>query len=331
MTQPMVRPIAPRAAFPARVPGSVRRVMHLDYDWIDQVDVAVRGGARDEVAAQDGSVEIVDETAIAVATEGGLITEFVAEGSAFDAEVFIGHPLRMGFRRRIRDVFTEDGGTLGLLLDDVSGAMVAAGYVLAMEWGTDGPPGSPSTSPPPEAAERQMSQADLCSGWRSDGTMMVMLRAGEPMRFNAVAPVPERPDGADGWPAPTIPVPGLRRHRRIDVVPDDDVWRVDAWFRDTYRSRTGALGSLHEYTVDLIVDAHDHTVVDVRATPHVLPWDECPAAADAVGYLVGMPVDGFRATVQKTLVGIECCTHLNNELRELADLPAMVDRVVSSR
>jgi hypothetical protein len=70
-------------------------------------------------------------------------------------------------------------------------------------------------------------------------------------------------------------------------------------------------------------------VAEVRATPHVLPWDECPAAADAVGQLVGMRVDDFRATVQRTLVGIECCTHLNNELRELADLPTMVERAAS--
>lgn len=328
-----MRPVAPRGAFPARARGSVRRVMHLDYDWTDAVDVTVRGAARDEITRDDGSVELVDVTSLVVATEGGLITQFDTEGADLDPDAFVGHPLRQGFRRRVREVHRADGGTLGLLLDDVSGAMVAAGYVLAMEWGDDGPP-APDHDPrgarvgaaPPDAAERQLSQVDLCSGWRGDGTMMSMLRAGEPMRFNPVAPVPALPEGADGWPSRAVPVPGLRRHRRIDVLPGDDAWRVDAWFRDTYCNPDGALGSLHEYTVDLVVAPRDHTVVDVRATPHVLPWDECPAAADAVGHLVGMRVDEFRATVQRTLVGIECCTHLNNELRELADLPTMVGR-----
>ena len=310
----------------------MRRVMHLDYDWIDPVDAVVRGAARDEVTRRDRTVHVVDETSLVVATEQGLITTFDATGTSFDPSVFLGHPLRQGFRRRVREVHTDDGSTLSLLLDDLSGAMVAAGYVHAMEWSTEAPePTSepaarPGHAPPPAAVDAQLRQVDLCSGWRADGTMMVALRAGEPMRFNAVAPVPTLPQGAD-WPLVPIPVPGLRRHRRIDVRPAGDTWHVDAWFRDTYCNRGGETGALHEYTVDVVVDARDHTLLDVRATPHVLPWDECPAAADAVGQLVGQPVEDLRATVQKTLVGIECCTHLNNELRELADLPVMVERV----
>jgi hypothetical protein len=333
---PVTRPVEPRAAFPDPVPGSVRRVMHLDYDWTDAVDAVVRGAARDEITRADGTVDVVDETSVEVVTEQGLITTFAATGTSFDPSVFVGHPLRQGFRRRVREVHTDDGSTLSLLLDDLSGAMVAAGYVHAMEWGTE-PPDTPDTpdtpvasgppghSPPPAAVDAQLRQVDLCSGWRADGTMMVALRAGEPMRFHAVAPVPTLPDGAD-WPPDPIPVPGLRRHRRIDVRPTGDAWHVDAWFRDIYCNRAGETGALHEYTVDVVVDARDHTLLDVRATPHVLPWDECPAAADAVGQLAGQPVEDLRATVQKTLVGIECCTHLNNELRELADLPVMVER-----
>jgi hypothetical protein len=82
---------------------------------------------------------------------------------------------------------------------------------------------------------------------------------------------------------------------------------------------------LHEYTVDLVIDATDRTVRDVRAVPHALPWPECPAAADAVVKLVGTPVDGLRSSVPRTLQGIESCTHLTNELRELADVPFMVE------
>ena len=92
----------------------------------------------------------------------------------------------------------------------------------------------------------------------------------------------------------------------------------------------GALGSLHEYTVEATVDPATHTFIDVRAIPHALPWRECPAAADAVGKLVGQPVEDLRATVQRTLLGIESCTHLTNELRELADLPTMVQRLAPS-
>jgi hypothetical protein len=146
------------------------------------------------------------------------------------------------------------------------------------------------------------------------------------MPFLPVPPVPEHPEGSD-WPTVEIPQPGLRRLRRIDVTPVGDEWEIDAWFRDTYRDPTGAMGSLHEYTVEARVDANRQTLLEVRATPHALPWHECPAAADAVGKLVGQPIAELRSSVPQTLQGLESCTHLTNELRELADVPAMVARL----
>src|SRR5262249_5666597 len=140
--------------------------------------------------------------------------------------------------------------------------------------------------------------------------------------------VTERPRGSD-WPERTIPAPGLRRHRRIDVAPSDDAWEIDAWFRDTYRGDEGACGALHEYTVHMTVDPASTTIREIQAVPHALPWPECPAAADAVVKLVGTSIDGFRSSVPKTLRGIESCTHLTNELRELADVPFLVDALRS--
>ncbi|HXY91145.1 MAG TPA: DUF2889 domain-containing protein [Acidimicrobiia bacterium] len=322
----LIRPTDPRSAFPERATPSVRRVMHLDYDWIDAVDVHVIGAARDEVTDADGTLHIVHDAAVDVTTEQGMIRELAIEPAAFDVSPLLGQPLRLGFRGRVRPLYDAGGRPLGLLLDDLPGAMIAAGYVLAMER-TIGPAtptdGMTLSSRDGDELPRGYHQADLCSGWRADGTMMTAVYAGEILPFEPVAPVPALPEGA-GWPEVPIAVPGLRRHRRIDVVPDGREWRVDAWFRDTYRDSGGAHGSLHEYTVDLVVDARDRTVLDVRAIPHALPWSECPAAAEAVAKLVGQPVDGLRSAVPKVLQGIESCTHLTNELRELADLPALV-------
>ena len=36
-----------------------------------------------------------------------------------------------------------------------------------------------------------------------------------------------------------------------------------------------------------------------------------------------MPVDGFRTSVQETLTELQCCTHLNDMLRCLAEVPAL--------
>ncbi|MFI5053713.1 MAG: DUF2889 domain-containing protein, partial [Acidimicrobiia bacterium] len=232
--------------------------------------------------------------------------------------------LRMGFRRRVRELHAPGGRTLGLLLDDVSGGMIAAGYVHAMVGQLDPGVRALRETRTIDASAAQFTQADICSGWRSDGTMMVSIRAGEPMPFLQAPSVDLHPEGSDGWPAVAIPKPGLRRHRRIDVSPDGDEWHIDAWFRDTYCDPAGQMAALHEYTVEATVDASDHTLLDVRASPHALPWNECPAAADAVGKLVGQSIEDLRSSVPQTLKGLESCTHLTNELRELADVPAMV-------
>jgi hypothetical protein len=310
--------------------------MHLDYDWIDVVDVRVSGAARDEVTDAAGATVVVDESAARFETAGGMITTAEVAPSELDTTALVGQPLRMGFRRRVRELHEPGGRTLGLLLDDVSGAMIAAGYVHAMGGllDRDARPSanravgdtSPREPSPRVPSGVQSTQADLCSGWRSDGTMMVSIRAGERMPFLPVPPVPVRPEGCD-WPAAGIPRPGLRRLRRIDVSPVGDEWQIDAWFRDTYCDAAGNTGSLHEYTVEMRVDAQDRTLLEVRATPHALPWHECPAAADAVGKLVGQPIEGLRSSVPQTLQGLESCTHLTNELRELADVPAMVARL----
>jgi len=318
----MIRPTDPRPAFPPRELPSVRRVMYLDYDWIDMVDLRVRGEARDEVTDANAATHVEREASVDVETSGGLLTKLALEPPELDVAELLGQQLRQGFRARVRATGYDSGGRpLGLLLDDLPGAMIAAGYVHAME--RDIGPGTALSDVDHDEVPRSFQQADLCSGWRSDGTMMIAVYAGQPLPFEPLTDVPQVPDNADGWPDAEIPTPGLRRYRRIDVVPDGSVWRVDAWFRYTYRNSDGACGALHEYTVLAVADAVDHTLLEVRAIPHALPWRECPAAGEMVGKLVGTPLDGLRSAVPKILQGIESCTHLTNELRELADVPTL--------
>jgi hypothetical protein len=56
----------------------------------------------------------------------------------------------------------------------------------------------------------------------------------------------------------------------------------------------------------------------------VLPWTECPAAAASAGRLDGLRVDELRERVAKEFRGTTTCTHLNDLLRSLADLGALV-------
>jgi hypothetical protein len=115
----------------------------------------------------------------------------------------------------------------------------------------------------------------------------------------------------------------MRRHRRVDVWQEGGALVVDAFFRDSCWDPDGSQNALHEYTVEATVDAATHTLMSVRARPRVLPFAECQWAAPHVDHLIGMPVAGFRTSVQETLTELQCCTHLNDMLRCLAEVPQL--------
>jgi hypothetical protein len=59
------------------------------------------------------------------------------------------------------------------------------------------------------------------------------------------------------------------------------------------------------------------------ATPQLLPWVDCPAALSA-SRLAGLPESGLRRHVRDTFLGTSTCTHLNDTLRSLEDIPALL-------
>jgi len=59
------------------------------------------------------------------------------------------------------------------------------------------------------------------------------------------------------------------------------------------------------------------------------PWAECPAAAASARRLAGQPLAGqplagLRAHVRQTLTGTSTCMRLNDTLRALEDVPALL-------
>ena len=79
------------------------------------------------------------------------------------------------------------------------------------------------------------------------------------------------------------------------------------------------------YTVAATVDTSRGVLVSCSATPRVLPWVECPAAALSASRLAGLPVSGLRRHVRDTFLGTSTCTHLNDTLRSLEDIPALLE------
>ena len=55
----------------------------------------------------------------------------------------------------------------------------------------------------------------------------------------------------------------------------------------------------------------------------MLPFPECQWAPEHVTLLIGRPVRSFRTDVQSTLTELQACTHLNDMLRCLAEVPAL--------
>src|SRR5205085_3238929 len=114
----------------------------------------------------------------------------------------------------------------------------------------------------------------------------------------------------------------MRRRRLVDVTWGDPL-AVSAMFRDTHKPVAGAETVLHEYTVEATVDRRDLVVLTCAATPRSLPWAECPEAAASAHRLEGQRAGDLRRFVRAELTGTTTCTHLNDLLRSLADVPAL--------
>jgi hypothetical protein len=126
--------------------------------------------------------------------------------------------------------------------------------------------------------------------------------------------------------------PSLWRLRALDVWHEDNVICANTQFQDS-----GSLPDsgnyrrvMHEYRVTAIIDPCDFVLRAVEVTPGMLPFPTCLAAPESAGGLVGHPVSTFGKLVSMDLTGTAGCTHLNEALKALQDVPAIAREVRSS-
>jgi Protein of unknown function (DUF2889) len=124
-----------------------------------------------------------------------------------------------------------------------------------------------------------------------------------------------------------LPPDATRRRRRLDVLAPGPrgLHAIDVHFRDSHVDGHGLETVVHEYAAGGTV-ARRHLIVDLWARALVLPWEECPAAVASAERLQGSSFDDLRLRVRRDLVGTASCTHLNDTLRSLADLGALLPR-----
>jgi hypothetical protein len=233
-------------------------------------------------------------------------------------------------RGRLAEVVPQEiasGTPLALLLDDLSGATLIAGFAYrqwADEWMTAGD-GS-------RAPRRRME--GICAGFRPGSSALDEHGAGRDIHdIKPVRPVAD-PDDPAGWHTlEDIAEVSMRRARRIDVWLDEveGVLRIDSMFQDSSTVPEGGRIAVHEYRVVATVDPVQGILSSVTADPRVLPYLECPSAAGGVDAMIGTPVADLRDAVLERLKGTAGCTHLNDALRALAEVPVLARTLLDDR
>jgi len=322
-------PKRPVADAPPRAPGSLRRTATIDSTrpdgWAGSVHVAAR--ARDLLTPRSGPPIVLATERFAAKLSPDRVLREIVHGDP-RVRSLLGVAVAGGFRSRALEIFAEEAERctlLNLLLDDLPGASLVAGYALQRD---------PAWPAKRVGFEDLRPMHDLCAGWAVDATIFEVVRQDEAIPVPTTAPVPAVEDSdRDAWHARAeLPPGGMRRARRLDVVADDPAGATvgfDVHFRDSHRETDGD-GAVHEHTVHGRFAPAARTIVSIEGDAPALPWTECPGALASVPRLAGATTDGLRGRVRTDFTGTSTCTHLNDVLRSLADLPVLAARLESA-
>lgn len=213
------------------------------------------------------------------------------------------------------------GTPLYQLLDDFAGASLVANWIWT-RWSDDWL----------ENQEQRMAEAssagkgpavNICTGFAEGASSLRPGNKIEVMNQSTTdVGLLENPDDLLSWhEMPIQSGPRKRRARRIDLWREDDLIKVDAGFQDSGSNREGGRTAIHEYRIHAEIDVRTGILVALQAIPQILPFQECPGAAVKATRMIGQEVASFRTAVIETLPGVGGCTHLNDMLRSLADVP----------
>lgn len=316
---------------PSRPLHSVRRTTSIDVSWPDGIEGQRKfiGAARDlATAGGPGSTNVLCEGRFeARMTEDKTITAIVTEPSPPGIGQLVGARAGGHLRMLLREVMPqliETAHPLYLVLDDLSGSAL----VSAFAWSQFYPDWAERIRERIGAEEhdRLMTQrTNVCWGLKEGNSG---LRIDGPPRDVASADAGDvrNPGDPQGWHALSDhDGPGFRRARRIDTTHDESagVLRIDSAFQDSAAKPDGGRIAIHEYLLRATVDAASLEILTLEPEARILPFSECPGAVTNTQRLIGKRLPDIRDEVLELLRGPQGCTHLNDALRALADVPTL--------
>jgi Protein of unknown function (DUF2889) len=215
---------------------------------------------------------------------------------------------------------------LYLILDDISGASLVAPWAWS-QWQKDWleSPGSGITRP--QLNKMIQNMEGICTGFAPGSSSLDPERLAGQSEDGTPTPDLRHADDPEGWHTFTLQnAVGMRRARRIDVRLDQ-VIHIEAAFQDSAAKPDGTRAALHEYDLTATADPTSMRLLSIDATPRVLPFGECPGAVANISRLLDSELYHLRQTVLDQLPGTLGCTHLNDALRALAEVPALVNHL----
>jgi hypothetical protein len=300
------------------VANSFRRTSTIDTHPAQFGDSDVDLRARD-VVAREHTVDVLGEIRVRARLRQHMIDDITSTPRDKRLTQLRGYRVGPGFRSEVGKLLPDEArraSLLHLLLDDWVGAALVSGYsvqhaAITMgneDWLPDG------------AADRI---AGICAGFAPEASLVGYVRRNGtiPSVHGPIAPA------LDGLhPVDPLSAHGMRRFRRLDLVPtEDDSAGFRAHFRDSHVDGDGVETVVHEYTVAGTVDTSTRTITSVTADVRVLPWQECPGAIGSAHRVRGMALSELRERIRGEFVGTTTCTHLNDTLRSIADLDALLN------
>jgi hypothetical protein len=320
---------APRPSIPHRPPGSVRRTSTIDTIRPGDIvgDAIQIGRARDLRTDSDGSSVVLGQATVRTRlayTENFRLLELACDPPRPALDVLIGRSVSTGFRAAMIDAVPaeeEQATLLHLLLDDLPGAALVSGYAIGHAGGY--------SQRPPDPDRMVLQVAGLCAGFQHGGTIMREIEKGRtPPVVTGPLATPIVPEDPLCWhELREMGGNDMRRWRLLDVLPGatpDDPIEVEAYFRDSHLAPDGAETVIHEYTVAVRVDPATERIIDSTAEAHSLPWLECIEAEDSGTRLAGRALRGLRPNVREEFTGVTTCTHLNDTMRSIEDVRALL-------